>query len=223
MSLDTRKCDPVLGQEVRNHLISLGLETPIVSDNKTSKQKIDIIERNFANIMETLGLDLEDDSLVDSPVRVGKMYVSETCYGLDVNAFPKCTIIDNKFKHDEMVVEEKINVMSLCEHHFVTIHGTATVGYIPKDHVLGLSKMNRIVEYFSKRPQVQERLTNQIHAALCYILKTDNVAVVIDAKHFCVASRGVEDVNSNTVTSKLGGAFKADPATRAEFMSLSRR
>ena len=140
-----------------------------------------------------------------------------------VNGKVKSVDIDNKFKHDEMIVEEKINVMSLCEHHFVTIYGTATVGYIPNEHVLGLSKMNRIVEYFSKRPQVQERLTNQIYATLCYILETDNVAVVIDAKHFCVASRGVEDVNSNTVTSKLGGAFKVDPATRAEFMALTRR
>ena len=123
-------------------------------------------------------------------------------------------------KYDEMVVERNVNVQSNCEHHFVIIDGVATVGYIPNQKVLGLSKINRIVEYFSKRPQIQERLTEQIYYALEYILETENIAVVINAKHYCVAARGVEDTNSTTITSKLGGCFKNDPAARSEFMRL---
>ena len=171
--------------------------------------------------MTTLGLDLGDDSLIDTPKRVAKMYVSEVFYGLDYDTFPKCTAIHNKFQADEMIVERNVNVMSNCEHHFVTIDGYATIGYIPQNKVIGLSKMNRIVEYFSKRPQVQERLTAQIHAALSFILGTPDVAVVLDAKHYCVASRGIEDTGSFTSTSKLSGAFKEDPATRAEFMAIA--
>lgn len=171
--------------------------------------------------MVTLGLDLTDDSLMDTPKRVAKMYVQEIFYGLDYDTFPKCTVIQNKFKADEMVVERNVNVMTNCEHHFVVIDGLATVAYIPQEKVIGLSKINRIVEYFSKRPQVQERLTSQIHAALAFILDTDNVAVVVDARHYCVASRGVEDTGSFTTTSKLSGVFKSDPATRAEFMAIA--
>jgi GTP cyclohydrolase I len=148
------------------------------------------------------------------------MYVNEIFWGLDYDAFPKCTTVDNKMKYDEMVVERNVNVQSNCEHHFVVIDGLATVAYIPKQKVLGLSKINRIVEYFSKRPQIQERLTEQIYHALSFILETDNVAVVIDAQHYCVKSRGVEDTGSSTVTSKLGGCFKSDPAVRAEFMNI---
>jgi GTP cyclohydrolase I len=170
--------------------------------------------------MKTMGLDLNDDSLTDTPKRVAKMYVNEIFWGLDYDAFPKCTTVDNKMKYDEMVVERNVNVQSNCEHHFVIIDGLATVGYIPKQKVLGLSKINRIVEYFSKRPQIQERLTEQVYHALSYILETENVAVVIDAQHYCVKSRGVEDVGSSTVTSKLGGCFKSDPAVRAEFMNI---
>jgi GTP cyclohydrolase I len=170
--------------------------------------------------MKYLGLDLTDDSLIDTPKRVAKMYVNEIFWGLDYDAFPKCTTVDNKMKYDEMVVERGINVQSNCEHHFVVIDGKATVGYIPNQKVLGLSKINRIVEYFSKRPQIQERLTEQVYFALQYILETDNIAVVIDAQHYCVKSRGVEDVGSSTVTSKLGGVFKSDPAVRTEFMNI---
>ena len=173
--------------------------------------------------MTTLGLDLTDDSLIDTPKRVAKMYVNEIFWGLDYEAFPKCTAVSNKMQYDEMVVERCINVQSNCEHHLVVIDGFATVGYIPSRKVLGLSKMNRIVEYFSKRPQIQERLTEQVWHALEYILETDNIAVVIDAQHFCVKSRGVEDVGSSTVTSKLGGMFRKDPTVRAEFMALSRK
>ena len=170
--------------------------------------------------MRILGLDLSDESLIETPKRVAKMYVNEIFWGLDYEAFPKCTTVDNKMKYDEMVIERNVNVQSNCEHHFVVIDGLATVGYIPNQKVLGLSKINRIVEYFSKRPQIQERLTEQIYHALQYILETDNVAVVINAQHYCVKSRGVEDVGSSTVTSKLGGCFKVDPSVRAEFMNI---
>lgn len=222
MSLDKRKTNADLGKEVHDHLVEMGVETPQIEQTLSVQQRIDVIEKHFSKIMETLGLDLEDDSLVDTPKRVAKMYVSEIFYGLDYDTFPKVTCVENKFKTDEMVVEKNVNVMSSCEHHFITIDGLATVGYIPKDKVIGLSKINRIVEYFAKRPQVQERLTGQIYHALQYLLGTDDVAVVIDAKHFCVAARGVEDTGSSTVTSKLGGAFKDDPSTRAEFMSIAR-
>jgi len=222
MSLNKQKTDPDLGLKVHKHLLELGLETPTIeSDQHSVKEKIAIIEEHFAKIMTALGLDLRDDSLADTPKRVAKMYVTEVFYGLDYDTFPKCTAINNKFKADEMVVERNVNVMSHCEHHFVVIDGLATVAYIPQKKVIGLSKINRLVEYFSKRPQVQERLTSQIHAALCLILETDSVAVVIDARHYCVASRGVEDTGSFTTTSKLSGVFKDDPATRAEFMAIA--
>jgi len=222
MSLNKQKCDPELGLAVHKHLESLGLETPKSDSSLTVKERIALIEEDFRRIMVTLGLDLTDDSLIDTPKRVAKMYVSEIFYGLDYDTFPKCTAIDNKFKADEMIIERNVNVMTNCEHHFVVIDGLATVGYIPEGKVIGLSKINRIVEYFSKRPQVQERLTAQIHAALCFILKTDHVAVMIDAKHYCVASRGIEDTGSFTTTSKLSGAFK-DPkeGARQEFMAIA--
>jgi GTP cyclohydrolase I len=220
MSYNKTKCDPELGQRVHDHLVKCGVETPTIDNNIDRKEKIDIIERHMHQIMVTLGLDLNDDSLIDTPKRVAKMYVNEIFWGLDYEAFPKCTTVDNKMKYDEMVIERNVNVQSNCEHHFVVIDGLATVGYIPNQKVLGLSKINRIVEYFSKRPQIQERLTEQIYHALQYILETDNVAVVINAQHYCVKSRGVEDVGSSTVTSKLGGCFKVDPSVRAEFMNI---
>jgi GTP cyclohydrolase I len=198
----------------------MGVETPTNPNNYDRKEKIDHIEAHFTHIMRILGLDLSDDSLIETPKRVAKMYVNEIFWGLDYEAFPKCTTVDNKMKYDEMVIERNVNVQSNCEHHFVVIDGLATVGYIPNQKVLGLSKINRIVEYFSKRPQIQERLTEQIYHALQYILETDNVAVVINAQHYCVKSRGVEDVGSSTVTSKLGGCFKVDPSVRAEFMNI---
>ena len=220
MSYNKTKCDPELGRQIHEHLVKCGVETPTFQSTTDRKEKIDTIEKHFTAIMETLGLDLSDDSLIETPKRVAKMYVNEIFWGLDYEAFPKCTTVDNKMKYDEMVVERGVNVQSNCEHHFVVIDGVATVGYIPKDKVLGLSKINRIVEYFSKRPQIQERLTEQIYYALQYILETDNIAVVIDAQHYCVKSRGVEDVGSSTVTSKLGGCFKNEQAVRAEFMNI---
>ena len=220
MAYNKTKCDPELGYQIEQHLIKQGVETPQVDCTLDRKEKIDLIEKHFTAIMQTLGLDLSDDSLAETPKRVAKMYVNEVFWGLDYSAFPKCTTIDNKMNYDEMVVERNVNVQSNCEHHFVVIDGVATVAYIPRRKVLGLSKINRIVEYFSKRPQIQERLTEQIYHALQYILDTDNIAVVIDAQHYCVKSRGVEDTGSSTVTSKLGGCFKTDPAVRSEFMNI---
>ena len=223
MSYNKTKTDPELGQKVHEHLVKMGVETPAIPNKLIRTDKIHIIEGHFKSIMETMGLDLSDDSLCDTPKRVAKMYVNEIFWGLDYDAFPKCTAVDNKMKYNEMVCERNINVQSNCEHHFVVIDGLATVAYVPNQKVLGLSKINRIVEYFSKRPQIQERLTEQIFHALQYILETEDVAVMIDAQHYCVKSRGVEDTGSSTVTSKLGGGFKSDPAARAEFYQLARK
>ena len=220
MAFDKTKTDPVLGKKVHEYLMSVGVETPVIDNGLSRKEKIDMIENNFKEIVTTLGLDLEDDSLTDTPKRVAKMYVNEIFWGLDYDAFPKVTVVDNKMKYNEMVVEKGISVQSYCEHHFVNIDGLATVAYIPNNKVLGLSKMNRVVEYFSRRPQIQERLTEQIYHALSFILETENVALTIDAKHFCVKSRGVEDTECSTITSRLGGNFKAHPEVRAEFLAL---
>ena len=222
MSYNKTKTDPVLGQQVHEHLVKVGVETPVIDNGLSRTDKIDKIEKSFDTIMETLGLDLKDDSLMDTPKRVAKMYVNEIFWGLDYDAFPKATVVDNKMKYNEMVVERNINVQSNCEHHFVVIDGLATVAYIPNETVLGLSKINRVVEYFSKRPQIQERLTEQVYHALSFILNTEDVAVLIDAQHYCVKSRGVEDAGSSTITSKLGGGFRSDPALRAEFLSVAR-
>jgi GTP cyclohydrolase I len=222
MSYNKTKTDPELGQKIHEHLVKMGVETPTADFPLERKEKIDVIEAHFTGIMRALGLDLTDDSLIETPKRVAKMYVNEIFWGLDYEAFPKCTTVANKMGYDEMVVERNVNVQSNCEHHFVIIDGLATVAYVPNEKVLGLSKINRIVEYFSKRPQIQERLTEQVFHALCYILETDNVAVMIDAQHYCVKSRGVEDTGSSTVTTKLGGGFKTDAAARAEFLSIAR-
>ena len=223
MSYNKTKTDPELGQKVHEHLVKMGVETPTNPNSYDRKEKIDHIEAHFTHIMRILGLDLTDDSLIETPKRVAKMYVNEIFWGLDYDAFPKCTTVDNKMKYNEMVCERNVNVQSNCEHHFVVIDGLATVAYVPKDRVLGLSKINRIVEYFSKRPQIQERLTEQIFHTLQFILDTEDVAVMIDAQHYCVKSRGVEDTGSSTVTSRLGGGFKNDPAARAEFYQIARQ
>ena len=223
MSYNKTKTNPELGLKVHEHLVKMGVETPTIPNNMDRKDKIDIIEGHFKSIMETMGLDLSDDSLIDTPKRVAKMYVNEIFWGLDYDAFPKCTTVDNKMHYNEMVVERNVNVQSNCEHHFVVIDGLATVAYVPKQKVLGLSKINRIVEYFSKRPQIQERLTEQIFHTLQFILETEDVAVMIDAQHYCVKSRGVEDTGSSTVTTRLGGGFKTDIAARAEFYQIARQ
>jgi GTP cyclohydrolase IA len=223
MSFNKTKTDPELGLKVHEHLVKMGVETPTTPNGLSRTDKIDIIEAKFTDIMNALGLDLSDDSLIETPKRVAKMMVGEIFWGLDYEAFPKCTTVDNKMKYNEMVCERNVNVQSNCEHHFVVIDGLATVAYVPKDRVLGLSKINRIVEYFSKRPQIQERLTEQIFHTLQFILDTEDVAVMIDAKHYCVAARGVEDTGSSTVTTRLGGGFKNDPAARAEFYQIARQ
>ena len=222
MSYNKTKTDPELGLKVHEHLVKMGVETPYENNGIDRKIKIELIEKAFSTIMRTLGLDLTDDSLIETPKRVAKMYVNEIFWGLDYDAFPKCTTVDNKMNYNEMVVERNVNVQSNCEHHFVVIDGVATVAYVPKARVLGLSKINRIVEYFSKRPQIQERLTEQIFHTLQFILDTEDVAVMIDAQHYCVKSRGVEDTGSSTVTVRLGGGFKTDPSARNEFLSIAR-
>ena len=221
ISFNKNKCDPALGLAVQAHLETMGLQTPMVPNTLSIKQKVSKIEKHMTGIMEALGLDLTDDSLIETPLRVAKMYCSEIFWGLDPENFPKCTAVENKMQYDEMVVERGVSVQSNCEHHFVIIDGLATVAYLPNKKVLGLSKINRVVEYFSKRPQIQERLTSQIAAALAFILETDDVAVVINAQHYCVKSRGVEDTGSSTITSHLGGKFRTDPMVRAEFLAIA--
>lgn len=221
MSFNKNKCDPALGLAVQAHLETMGLQTPMVPNSLSIKQKVAKIEKHMTGIMEALGLDLTDDSLIETPLRVAKMYCSEIFWGLDPENFPKCTAVENKMQYDEMVVERGVSVQSNCEHHFVIIDGLATVAYLPNKKVLGLSKINRVVEYFSKRPQIQERLTSQIAAALAFILETEDVAVVINAQHYCVKSRGVEDTGSSTITSHLGGKFRTDPMVRAEFLAIA--
>ena len=222
MSYNKTKTDPELGQKVHEHLVKMGVETPTIPNSYDRKDKIEAIEKHFTYIMRILGLDLSDDSLIETPNRVAKMYVNEIFWGLDYEAFPKCTTVDNKMKYNEMVCERNVNVQSNCEHHFVVIDGLATVAYVPKGKVLGLSKINRIVEYFSKRPQIQERLTEQVFHTLQFILETEDVAVLIDAQHYCVKSRGVEDTGSSTVTVRLGGGFKNIPEVRNEFYQIAR-
>lgn len=216
------KTDAELGQRVHQYLVQCGVETPVVHEklNQPTKKKLASIEKNFRSIMETLGMDLTDDSLIDTPARVAKMYVNEIFQGLDYNNFPKCTAVDNKMKYDEMVIEKDITALSSCEHHFITIDQKVHIAYIPKDKVLGLSKLNRIAKFFAQRPQIQERYAEQVFHALEYILETSNIAVVVRGRHFCVAQRGVEDSSSYTVTSKLGGNFKTDSDLRKEFMDL---
>lgn len=211
--------DKELGKKVHEHLKTLGIETPFVNGKYKTEEQKTIIEESFTNVMKALGLDLTDDSLQDTPMRIAKMFSCEIFEGLNYDNFPKCTNVHNKFKADEMVVEGGVDVSSVCEHHFQNIEGVAKVAYIPKDKVLGLSKLNRIVRFFSKRPQIQERLTLQIQAALCLILETEDVAVEIRAVHHCVKARGIEDKNCWTTTRKLSGSFKENHEVRNEFLN----
>ncbi len=204
---------------VRNALIERGLETPLLPDTLDRDTKYQRIKQSFADIATTLGLDLKDDSLRETPHRIAKMYVDEIFSGLNYANFPKISVIENKMGVDEMVKISEISLTSTCEHHFVTIDGTARVAYIPKDKLIGLSKINRIVRFFAQRPQVQERLSRQILIAMQTLLQTDDVAISIDATHYCVKSRGVMDANSHTQTTALGGLFKDQHQTRAEFLS----
>lgn len=215
--IDKDKTSPELGEQVHKHLLELGIETPMTESEVTDEDKRKVIKNSVTDIMTVLGLDLSDDSLAETPKRISKMYVDELYAGLNYENFPKITTIENKMEYDTMLLERHIAVKSTCEHHFVAFMGEAFVAYIPNEKVIGLSKINRIVEFFARRPQVQERLTEQIFHTLCYLLETENVAVVIKASHFCVKLRGVEDVNSDTITSRLGGAFLEKEKLRDEF------
>ena len=205
--------------QVRDALAARDLETPMTADVVSREEKKEKIEYHMREILSLLALDLTDDSLVETPHRIAKMYVDEIFSGLDYTNFPKITVIENKMHCDEMVRVKDITLTSTCEHHLVTIDGKATVAYIPRGKIIGLSKINRIVRFFSQRPQVQERLTQQILVALQTLLESEDVAVTIDATHYCVKSRGVMDATSVTTTTALGGIFKRNPATRAEFLS----
>ena len=203
---------------VKAALVEQGLETPMIENGLTRDEKYSRIRESMKDIVTTLGLDLQDDSLTETPHRIAKMYVDELFGGLDYSNFPKISVIDNKMGVEEMVKVDNISVISTCEHHFVTIDGASRVAYIPTNKIIGLSKINRIVRFFTQRPQVQERLTQQILVALQTLLETDDVAVTIDATHYCVKSRGVMDSNSSTQTTALGGQFKEDKSMRAEFL-----
>jgi GTP cyclohydrolase I len=204
---------------VQTALIEKGLETPMIENDLSRDQKVERIQAAMTEVVETLGLDLTDDSLVETPHRIAKMYVDEIFSGLDYSSFPKITVIENKMNVDEMVKVKDIDLTSTCEHHFVTIDGFASVAYIPNDKIIGLYKINRLVRFFSQRPQVQERLTRQVLVALQALLGTDNVAVRIDAAHYCVKARGVMDSNSSTQTTALGGLFKSDDRVRGDFLA----
>jgi len=201
-----------------NH-VATSVDTPMRKDAfvLNDEQKMKIIEDKFRDIMETMGLDLNDDSLQGTPHRVAKMFIKEIFYGLNPENKPQISVFENKFKYGEMLVEKNINMNSTCEHHFLPIVGKAHVAYISSGEVIGLSKINRIVDYYARRPQVQERLTVQIANEMKSILKTDDVAVLIDAKHMCVSSRGIQDESSSTVTAEYSGKFKS-MSVREEFL-----
>ena len=214
------KTNETTGREVHKYLESIGVETPmkksaeLITDEEIRSQ----IENLYSQIMELQGLDLTDDSLMDTPKRVSKVLTGEKFYGLSYENFPKCTTVINKTPEDsDLVILRDIELISLCEHHYEPIIGKCQIAYIPGKNILGLSKFNRIVDFFARRPQIQERLTKQIFYALKFILETEDIAVVIDAEHMCVKTRGVMDACSDTVTSKTGGAFREVGALRNEF------
>ncbi len=205
--------------EIGDNHFSSNAKNPLRADafDITDEEKIEKIKKDVENILQTLGMDLTDDSIKGTPNRVAKMFVKEIFGGLNPAKQPKASTFDNNYKYGEMLVEKNITVYSTCEHHLLPIIGRAHVAYISSGRVIGLSKMNRIVEYYAKRPQVQERLTMQIVQELQKALGTEDVACVIDAKHLCVNSRGIKDIESSTVTSEFGGKFK-DPQTKREFL-----
>lgn len=217
--LNSRLIDDLDIEEVGNDHASSAIDTPMRPDafELDDTAKIELIERHFEEIMNILGLDLSDDSLKGTPRRVAKMYVKEIFSGLNPGNKPSMTLFENKYRYNEMLVEKDISFYSNCEHHFVPIFGKAHVAYISTGKVVGLSKLNRLVQYYARRPQVQERMTVQIGKALQEALHTDDVAIIVDANHLCVSSRGVKDVTSSTVTAFYGGAFQ-DEAKKSEFM-----
>ena len=210
-------------QLVRNALIEKGLETPMSGIKLSRDEKYTRIRDAMTQVATALGLDLKDDSLQETPHRIAKMYVDEIFSGLNYESFPKISLIKNKMNTEEMIKVKAVKVISTCEHHFVTIDGLANVAYLPGKKIIGLSKINRIVSFFAQRPQVQERLTQQILVALQTLLDTRDVAVFIDATHYCVKARGIMDASSRTETSALGGLFKSDQSLRDNFLNNQRR
>ena len=210
-------------QLVRNALIEKGLETPMSGIKLSRDEKYTRIRDAMTQVAIALGLDLKDDSLQETPHRIAKMYVDEIFSGLNYESFPKISLIKNKMNTEEMIKVKAVKVISTCEHHFVTIDGLANVAYLPGKKIIGLSKINRIVSFFAQRPQVQERLTQQILVALQTLLDTRDVAVFIDATHYCVKARGIMDASSRTETSALGGLFKSDQSLRDNFLNNQRR
>lgn len=211
--------DLELGLRIHEVLKEKQLETPVnFSELLETSTKEKLIEDAFLKILQALGMDLTDDSIQDTPRRMGKLFAREIFYGLDYANFPKCSAFNNKLRVNEMVCIKNILVRSVCEHHLVPFVGNAHIAYIPKEKIIGLSKFNRVVDFFCRRPQVQERLTEQIAAAFQIILRTDDVAVYIEAEHMCVKLRGVQDPHSSTVTSKVLGLFKSNPELRSEFL-----
>ncbi len=219
ISLSTRPLNGMSVDEIGDEHLSTSYNTPIREDafDLDDELKIELIKKHFKEIMQILGLDMSDDSLIGTPDRVAKMYVKEVFSGLDPKNKPDIKLFDNKYQYNQMLVEKNITVFSNCEHHFVPIIGRAHVAYISNGKVVGLSKINRIVQYFAKRPQVQERLTVQIGNELKEILQTEDVAVIIDAEHLCVQSRGIQDTSSSTVTSFYSGRF-LNEETKNEFL-----
>jgi GTP cyclohydrolase I len=195
------------------------LPSPQRPNTLSDEEKRTRIEKSVKDILETLGLDLTNDSIADTPKRIAKMYVDEIFAGLNPANVPKITTIKNEMSYDQMIVVRDIAVLSTCEHHFQTIEGRAVVAYIPTEKVIGLSKINRIVDFFARRPQVQERMTKQIADAIEVLLETPHVAVQINAKHYCVVARGIRDVGSLTATCEVRGDFRKDQATRDEFLT----
>lgn len=228
MKLKTASLAPMNGNkfsdfsydEIGDDHIYTGLETPMKADAflLSDAEKKERISALFSQIMDVMGMDLTDDSLRGTPDRVAKMYIEEIFFGLNPDNKPKVALFDNKYKYNQMLVEKNITFYSNCEHHFVPIIGQAHIAYVSSGKVIGLSKLNRIVQYYAKRPQVQERLTNQIAMELKEVLNTDDIAVIIDAKHLCVSSRGVKDDTSATVTSYYGGVFN-EPHKIAELQN----
>ena len=219
MKIDKKLEEILLNKDDELDHLSSSKETPLRKDafEKSDDEKISLIRDKFEDILHILGMDLTDDSIKGTPNRVAKMYVTEIFGGLSPKKKPKASTFDNKYKYGEMLVEKNINLYSTCEHHFLPIVGKAHVAYFAKDEVVGLSKMNRIVDYYSRRPQVQERLNIQIVKALQKILNTEDVACIIDAKHMCVNSRGIKHIDCSTVTGDFGGKFK-DKLIKREFL-----
>lgn len=209
----------LLHDELGDNHVATSAQNPIREDafNISDQEKIESIKKDVTNILQTLGMDLTDDSISGTPNRVAKMFVNEIFAGMNPANKPKASTFENNYNYGEMLVEKNIVLYSTCEHHMLPIIGRAHIAYISNGTVVGLSKMNRIVEYFAKRPQVQERLTMQIVQELKKVLNTENVACIIDAKHLCVNSRGIKDIESSTVTSEFGGTFK-DPKVRRELL-----